>query len=141
MTLPWRTMHAFLPNQPDSPCKSGVLLIILVALVALAVLIALVALVWAVVPKGEVFEHCSSFRGLRPKRGSKSISSSLKGRSTKPSVLEHFELVRGSFDQVGSLRAFRARSGVIRPSQGKGSASSIKLIGGTSPLQLVVSTI
>ena len=45
-------MHAFPPNQPDLPCKGGVLLIVLVALVALAVLVALVALVWAVAPKG-----------------------------------------------------------------------------------------
>jgi len=74
------TMHAFLPNQPDLPCKGVVLLIVLVALVPHAVL---VALVWAVAPKGEVFEHWSSFR-----------------------LLSSVALTQRSFDQGEGLRAF-----------------------------------
>jgi len=62
--------------------------------------------------KGAVFTHCA--RCTR-----------LEGHLHKAGVLEHFELVRGSFDQGGGLRAFRARSGVVRPSRGSQSISSM----------------
>ena len=109
ITLPLSIIHAFPHSQPDLPYKGGVLLIVLIALVALTVLVALLALValpvfvalimlvWAVFPKGVVFEHGSLFGG----------------RLTKAGVLMYLILARRSFDQAGGLGVFRARSGLV----------------------------